>query len=736
MTESRAGDLFQPGDLVNNTYRIEAILGRGGTSDVYRARSEISGRLAALKVLKAEFSSNDDYLVLLTREEEIRDIRHDAVVRYSENNRTADGHVYLVMDYVDGPGLDQKLKEGPMSAEDLLTVCKRVSEGLEAAHARNIVHRDLSPDNIILRDDDPAQAVIIDFGIAKDTNPGAETIVGGEFAGKYAYAAPEQLSGKTDRRTDIYSLGALLLANFRGEKAQAGANLLEVVESKKKPLDTEGVPEPLKTILDRMTAPSPDDRYQSAGEVLRALSSARLGGGEVAAKADTSDDLDDATVIMPRAKEPETEIATPKPSAPPQPMRPISDPSAQGKSRGGLVAGLLVVVLAGAGVGGYVGGVFDGLLGSSYPVVQPYTLVADKREGLPPRIVGYVPSETARDALAAHVADHQGEVELTLASGDIADSWGADVENVVDAAIDLEEWRLSVTGNEARLTGRTTDKALHETISRLYEAGLPGGLQGTAEIELVPLFLAVDDVQTILDSVADCGALSLIDPPTTGYGPGAAIQVEGTVAGQDSLTGLNAALTALGGTRPVELGQVAVLNPAVCLIENFLPTAPPSDIDIAFRNGDRDNAPNPSGDFLVGENPVIDVELPDNVQAGYLSVAVLDVSGNVFHLLPNVSRPDNDIANIRNGNTGPMSIRVAYSIPESSEHGGLAFRVDDSTLGKSKVIVLHSDLPLFTQMRPTTESAAGYAEALRDQDRNAATQILSLDSRILTTLKQ
>ena len=142
MMDSRPGDAFQPGDLLNNTYRIEAILGRGGTSDVYKARSEISGRLVALKVLKSEFSGNDDYLVLLTREEDIREIRHDAVVRYSENHRTQDGHVYLLMDYVEGPGLDKKLKQGPMSPEDLLVICRRVTEGLEAAHARNIVHRD------------------------------------------------------------------------------------------------------------------------------------------------------------------------------------------------------------------------------------------------------------------------------------------------------------------------------------------------------------------------------------------------------------------------------------------------------------------------------------------------------------------------------------------------------------------------------------------------------------------
>lgn len=727
MTESRAGDLFQPGDLVNNTYRIEAILGRGGTSDVYRARSEISGRLAALKVLKAEFSSNEDYLVLLTREEEIRDIRHDAVVRYSENNRTADGHVYLVMDYVDGPGLDRKLADGPMPADDILTICKRVCEGLEAAHARNIVHRDLSPDNIILRDGDPAQAVIIDFGIAKDTNPGAETIVGGEFAGKYAYAAPEQLSGKTDQRTDIYSLGALLLANFRGEKANSGRNLLEVVESKKQPLDTADVPEPLKTVLDKMTAPDPDDRYQSASDVLRALSSTRSGQVQ-APPADTDDD---ATIIVPKSK----------PTTPAQPAPAVAAPAAPpaqtpGKSRTGLVAALGALVIVGGGAGAYFSGAFDDFTGPQYPVAAPYTLVADKREGLPPRAVGFVPSEDTRDAMTREITDQGGTVDLTLASGDISESWGAAVSDVIDTVMELDEWRLVVNGNDAQLTGQTTDQALHDKLEQLYSAGLPAGLQGTVELELEPLFLSATDIRPILAGLADCGALKLENAPTAGYGPETPVRVIGTLASQDSLTGLDTALTALVGARPIDLGGVNVLNPTLCLIENFLPTAPTSDISIAFYNGEQNDAPNPTGDYVVGQNPVIDVDLPQDVQDGFLSVSVLDVSGNVFHLLPNVTRQENGIAALRDGESGPLSVRVAYSIPESQENGGIAFQVDDSTLGKSKVIVLHTDNQLFDTLRPTTESAAGYAEALREQDRNVETQILSLDSRILTTLAQ
>jgi eukaryotic-like serine/threonine-protein kinase len=127
MIESRPSDIFKPGQLINNTYRIEGVLGRGGTSEVYRARSEISGRIVAMKVLKSEFAGNEAYLVLMNREEAMRDIRHDAVVRYSENHRTPDGHVYLIMDYVDGPGLHELLRQGGLPAEDLLVICARVA---------------------------------------------------------------------------------------------------------------------------------------------------------------------------------------------------------------------------------------------------------------------------------------------------------------------------------------------------------------------------------------------------------------------------------------------------------------------------------------------------------------------------------------------------------------------------------------------------------------------------------
>ena len=718
MLESRPGDLFQPGDLLNNTYRIEGLLGRGGTSDVYKARSEISGNLVALKVLKQELAANEDFTVLMAREENIREIRHAAVVRYSENHRTPDGHIYLLMDYVEGPGLDKRLKQGPMAAEDLLVICRRVVEGLQAAHARNIVHRDLSPDNIILRGGDPAEAVIIDFGIAKDTNPGAQTIVGNEFAGKYSYAAPEQMSGETDARSDIYSLGALLLANFRGEAPRLGANPMEVVENKQKPLDTSGVPEPLKTLIGRMCAPDPDDRFQSAGEVLAFLDNPD--GGSLADVLD-GPAAEDATIIVPQTRQP----------APPPPPEPAADKTPEKKSRGGLWAALAVLLLLGGGAGAYFSGMLDSFMGPSYPIVRPYSLIAEKPADGPVQIVGNVPSEATRDALLALAED----ADLTLASGEIAETWGVDVLDTVQPLEGLREWRLVVSNNKARLTGATSDTNVAEMLNERFRNGLPGALEGKAEIRFELPMLPVAEVKAVMEAFADCGPLVRDgNGHYDGYAPTDPILISGRVASTATRLELFDALRALAHERQVVL-DVEVLNDSLCVVEQHLPKAPSGGAEVEFAVGGSTVEPNPSGRFFVGENPVIDVVLPGDVTDGYLTVSVLDVSGNVFHLLPNIARPDNAVASLRDGAAGDVPVRVAYSLEESSSGGGIAFKVDDSTLGKSKVLVLHSSEPLFDGMRPTSESAVGFAEALQASYEADSSRIRSLDSRILVTAK-
>lgn len=711
MSDSRPGDAFRPGDLLNNTYRIEALLGRGGTSEVYRARSEISGRVVALKALRTEFSRNEDFLLLMTREEEMRDIRHDAVVRYADNQRTPDGTVYLVMDYVDGPGLDRKLREGGMTAPDLVTVGLRVAEGLQAAHAHKVVHRDLSPDNIILRGGDPAQAVIIDFGIAKDTNPGAATIVGNEFAGKYAYAAPEQLSGRTDARSDIYSLGALLLATFRGRPPDAGSNPMEVLQRKGLALDTSGVPEPLKSLIDKMSDPDPDQRFQSAAEVVAAI---RAGG--IAHDADM-----DRTVIVPNRAATQPQTRPPSATTKPGTAAKVATPAR--RSKGPLVAALLLLLAAGGGAGVY----FSGVLTPQLPVMSPFTFTAAKADGGQPEAQGYAPSEAVRKALADELSRQNGSSELALAQGSIGEGWGADVSVLLATLESVDEWRLSVSDMTYTIVGRTDQEAERAAVDALTMATLPGGMTGTAMIEVPVQVLDGAAVQAVADQNADCGPVAVQDAPAQGYGATDRIVVAGRLADNASRIRLFDALTAIAGGREVVI-DAEVLNPALCLIETQLPKAPSGGFGVTFGFGDSAD-PNPSGRYFVGENPVIDVTIPAGVTGGYLYVSILDVSGNVFHLLPNDSRADNAVSSLRAGQSGDVPVRVAYGLTEAQGTAKLAFTVDATSLGKSKILVLHADQPLFPTMRTISEPAKSYADALA----GLTGKVNSLDSRILTT---
>lgn len=711
MGDSRPSDIFQPGDLLNNTYRIESILGRGGTSEVYKARNDISGRFTAIKVLKSEFSGDEGYLTLMRREEEIREIRHDAIVRYSENHRTPSGLIYLVMDYVDGPALDLKMKQGGMSAPDLVQVCRRVADGLKVAHSRRIIHRDLSPDNIILRGGVPSDAVIIDFGIAKDANPGAQTIVGNEFAGKYAYAAPEQLSGHTDARSDLYALGALLLATFRGKRPDIGANPMEVLKKKALPLDTQGVPEPLKTLIDKMGQPDPANRYQSADELLAAIDN----------PADS-----DRTVVVPRQTvAPRPPVAAPaaKPAALP--------PAAAPRGRGGLYAVLAVVLLGLAGGGGYVAGLFDGILAPSLPVADPYVLTIEKPETGAPRATGNVPSAEVSAEITKIVADLGGTSDLTLSSGAIGETWGADVLTVIRQVAPLDQWNVALTGNQASVTGQTVNPATHDAVMAALGSALPGTLQGRADITLTPQFLTADTVNAILQEQADCGPLTLVDPPTLGFGKDDTLTIRGRLSGSPKQVELFDALNAIAENRKVSLG-IELLNPALCQIESTLPFARSGGFRFDFGFGDRPDD-NPSGRYFVDENPTIDLVIPADVTTGFVSVSIIDVSGNVFHVLPNMNRPDNAVANLRAGATGDVPVRVAFSLAKNTAQT-LAFTVDATTLGKSKVIVVNSDKPLFAELRPTTESVGGYATALQKAVQTGDLQIRSIDSRILTTV--
>ncbi|RUS59702.1 serine/threonine protein kinase [Pseudorhodobacter sp. E13] len=694
MTDPRSSDTFKSGDLLNNTYRIEKLLGRGGTSDVYRARSEISGRLVAIKVLQTELSKNESYLRLMTREEAIRDVRHDAVVRYSENQRTAEGLVYLVMDYVDGVGLEEKLMTGGMSADDLIKIAARVLQGLVAAHAKNIVHRDLSPDNIILRNGRPEEAVIIDFGIAKDENPGAETVVGNEFAGKYAYAAPEQLNGKSDTRSDIYSLGALLLSTFRGEPPDVGENPMQLLRLKQAPLNVDGVPEPLKALITKMTAPVPEDRFQSAEDVLRAIDPSYVANHVV------------QTESPGRRTTPPAAAKSPK------------------KGRGGLFGLLALAAVVVLGLGGYVSGAFQSLLAPDLPSISPFTFEAARKDGVE-TAKGFAPDEAALTALQARF----GEGAVTQAQGTVAPTWGADVLALLDQVSTLPEWSLSVSDDSATLTGLAPDRATRDAV----QAAIAGGaLTTSVALDLAPRILPLEPALAVLRAHEDCGPLSFGKKPEGNWALGDQIVIRGRLAEQGSRVRVFEAMKEVAGDRDV-LIDVEILNQNLCKIEQALPRAEPHGFGVIFGFGDRPD-PNPAGRYFVGENPAIDVVIPADVTSGFLWVSIVDVTGSVFHLLPNLNRPDNTVEGLRAGQSGDVVVRVAFGVEEAKGTTKMAFMVDDSVLGKSKVVVLHADSPVFESLRPISESTGSFAAALASEETgDEMAEVFSIDSRILTT---
>ncbi len=703
MLASIAADIFRPGDLLNNTYRIETVLGRGGTSEVYRARSEISGRLVAIKVLKAELARDEAYLRLMTREEAIRDIRHDAVVRYSENHRTPEGHVYLVMDYVEGPTLDKLMARGPVPAADLMVIAERVAEGLHAAHSRRVVHRDLSPDNIILRGGQPDQAVIIDFGIAKDDTPGAETIVGNEFAGKYAYAAPEQLHGRTDARSDIYALGATLLAAFRGTAPDLGANPVEMLQRKERAPDVTGVPEPLHGLIAALTQPDPANRPQTMEEVLRRI---------------------DPHWQPPRSSHGVSRTAPPVAAAGPE-------PKARSGGGGGVIAVLvLLLALVGGGWYAYSSGLYSRLTTPALPVADPFTILVEKPEGGPPVASGHVNDAAVREQMAELVTGAGGTAELVHARGNVPEDWGRQVLALATALNDLPEWKLAVTGPEAVVTGLAPDTATRDALV----AGFPpaGTLRINAAIDVAPRFLTAEAVEQVVAAHRNCGPLAVDPPPPQGWGNGARILVTGRMATEQSRAQLFTELSAAIGDRRATV-DVEVLNPVLCAIEAALPRAPSRGFKVIFGFGDRPD-PNPAARYFVGENPVIDVVIPADVTEGNLWVSIVDVTGAVFHLLPNLNRPENDIATLRAGRTGEVTVRVAYALAEAQGTPRMAFLVDDSIMGKSKIVVLHAPRQVFEVLRPMSESVAGFADALAAQDEaDGVTTLFSVDSRILTT---
>jgi len=262
-----------PGTTLNNTYVIDYLIESGGMGDIYRGREIHTGDAVAIKIIRTDLKANAAALALFRREaSSLNKLYHEAIVRYyGFSFDPAVAAHYLAMEFVDGPSLSQLLKKGPLSIETARTLRQRVAAGLEAAHERGIVHRDVSPDNIIVPGGDLARAKIIDFGISRLTGLDQRTIIGDGFAGKYNYVSPEQLGlagGEVTAKSDIYSLGLVIAEAIIGRPIDMGGTQLEIVEKRRTVPDLGGVDRRVRPLLTMMLQPDPAKRPPSMAAVL------------------------------------------------------------------------------------------------------------------------------------------------------------------------------------------------------------------------------------------------------------------------------------------------------------------------------------------------------------------------------------------------------------------------------------------------------------------------------------
>jgi eukaryotic-like serine/threonine-protein kinase len=267
------------GTVLSGRYRLEAKLGSGGMSTVYLARDETLDRPVAAKVMHREMSEQPDQLERFRQEARaVAKLSHPNVVSVIDAGEDG-GYPYIVFEYVQGETLKQRIgRVGALDTQEAVAYAIEIARGLTVAHARNMVHRDIKPQNILI--DSEGRAKLTDFGISRQLEQDGMTATG-RVLGTTDYVAPEQAMGRgADPRSDIYSLGVVLYETLVGQvpfhaESQVGVAMKHVNEElpdvqQRRPEVSAAV----ALVVERATAKDPGERYQQIGEMIDDLSTA------------------------------------------------------------------------------------------------------------------------------------------------------------------------------------------------------------------------------------------------------------------------------------------------------------------------------------------------------------------------------------------------------------------------------------------------------------------------------
>ena len=318
------------GKMLDNRYEVLERIGTGGMAVVYKARCHRLNRLVAIKILKPELASDEDFLRRFQSESQaVAMLSHTNIVSIYDVCRS-DGLDYIVMELIDGMSLKQyMIKRGtPLNWREALHFITQIVRALGHAHSRGIVHRDIKPHNImVLRD---GSVKVTDFGIARLTSAAQATLTQ-EALGSVHYISPEQAKGShVDGRSDLYSVGVMLYEMLTGRLPFEGETPVFVaiqhinsIPISPRELNPD-IPEALETITMKAMAPNADQRYLSAEDMLEDLKEFRRNPGCPLPKQETKpaeEEVDEPTMVMPAKTE-----AAPQESEQPEPEKKAEEP--------------------------------------------------------------------------------------------------------------------------------------------------------------------------------------------------------------------------------------------------------------------------------------------------------------------------------------------------------------------------------------------------------------------------
>ncbi len=300
--------MIQPGQnvVLDNRYKVIEKIGVGGMADVYRGYDELLGRTVAIKILHANFASDEGFVGRFKREaQNAGRLSHPNIVNMYDVGYDQ-GYHYIVMEYVEGQTLKEYIQErGKLSIDEAIKFAVAIAEGLEHAHAMGIVHCDIKPHNMLITKS--GRLKVTDFGIARAMNSQNTMMYTNSVMGSAHYLSPEQASGKAiDGSTDIYSLGVVLYEMLTGrvpyEADTPIAVALKHVKDKLIPPTryNPSIPPLLESVVMKALQKKPADRYRSVSEMIGDL---RMSGGFAGFGTSRMRQYDFATQVLPPVNE-------------------------------------------------------------------------------------------------------------------------------------------------------------------------------------------------------------------------------------------------------------------------------------------------------------------------------------------------------------------------------------------------------------------------------------------------